>query len=305
MINKKFFIRKLYCKKEDLPLVENYEQALNDPINMWDCHHRLETHWSNGEPRTVEISQKELKALDMYYNRPPEELIFLPKSEHLRLHCTFKVGKKIKGHSISDETKEKISQSLKEYFECNPSLNIGRKKTLKMKQEESDRCKNAISYKVASEIKNNPVTVISGYWLGLYNHKGYKDYIDSAISLGRKLVIIIPNNNQIMSKYGMLYTTSNRIRAAFQKVYKKRYHYDFYIITSKDEDATQCHTLGMINEISKDVIFYKDGGEYNLDNLPEAKVPGIKVVFGSNPKVASSSEILGIKKISSSGEEKR
>ena len=75
---------KLLCNKPEL--IENYDKAVNDKTQMWDCHHRLETHNSDGEKRLVDLSMKELEALDMYYNRPPEELIFLTKSEHKSLH---------------------------------------------------------------------------------------------------------------------------------------------------------------------------------------------------------------------------
>ena len=72
---------------------------------MWDCHHRLETHFSNGEkrPERCFLTRDELEALDMYYNRPPEELAFLTKKEHAILHLT--------GHKVSKETKEKISKN--------------------------------------------------------------------------------------------------------------------------------------------------------------------------------------------------
>ena len=71
---------KQYCK--DYQDIENYEKALADNFKGWDCHHRLETHTPDGKRREVDIGYKELKALGLYYNRPAEELIFLPRSEH-------------------------------------------------------------------------------------------------------------------------------------------------------------------------------------------------------------------------------
>lgn len=70
----------------DITKVENYELALQDNFVGWHVHHRLETHTSDGERRPVSISLTELKALGMYYNRPPEELVFMKVSEHVRLH---------------------------------------------------------------------------------------------------------------------------------------------------------------------------------------------------------------------------
>ena len=94
---------KLYCKYYEN--IENYEKALADNFKGWHCHHRLETHNSDGERRLVDISYNELKALGMYYNRPPEELIFLRKGEHSKLHN--------KGRTLSDEHKKKISEANK------------------------------------------------------------------------------------------------------------------------------------------------------------------------------------------------
>ena len=51
------------------------EKAKADNFIGWDRHHRLETHNSDGERRLVNLTVDELKALDMYYNRPAEELI--------------------------------------------------------------------------------------------------------------------------------------------------------------------------------------------------------------------------------------
>ena len=92
-----------YCK--DYENIENYDKAAADNFKGWDCHHRLETHNSDGERRLVNITQKELKALNMYYNRPAEELIFLTKSEHNTLHH--------KGKHYSEETRKKMREAKK------------------------------------------------------------------------------------------------------------------------------------------------------------------------------------------------
>ena len=93
---------KQYCKEPEK--IENYEKAKVDDFVGWECHHRLETHNSDGERRLVDITKKELIALGMYYNRPPEELIFLTASEH----SSFNKGKK-----RSDETRKKMSEAAK------------------------------------------------------------------------------------------------------------------------------------------------------------------------------------------------
>ena len=108
-----------YCK--DYQDIENYEAAKKDNFKGWHCHHRLETHNSDGERRLVDISHKELKALGMYYNRPPEELIFLTSREHNSFkkgkHPSEETRRKMKGnknalgYKRSEETKKKMSDS--------------------------------------------------------------------------------------------------------------------------------------------------------------------------------------------------
>lgn len=77
---------------DNIENVENYEAAKADKFVNWQCHHRLETHNSDGERRLVDIGFEELKALGMYYHRPAEELILLPRKEHRRLHLCGKPG---------------------------------------------------------------------------------------------------------------------------------------------------------------------------------------------------------------------
>lgn len=93
-------------------LVENYDKAIADTAQTWQCHHRLETHNFDGERRLVDISSAELIALDMYFDRPPEELIFMTALDHKRLH---NVGKEVcwKGKHLSEETKAKMSAAKK------------------------------------------------------------------------------------------------------------------------------------------------------------------------------------------------
>lgn len=84
------YYKRYYCK--DIENVENFEKAKADNFVGWCIHHRLQTWTSDGELRLVDISASELKALDMYYNRPASELIFLTESEHQILHTKGKQG---------------------------------------------------------------------------------------------------------------------------------------------------------------------------------------------------------------------
>ena len=99
MINK--YNAKKYCK-EDISKIENYEQAVNDTTKMWVCHHRDEIKVLPSGI-TVIRSHKELKENGLYYGRPANELIFLTKAEHQRLHFL----------NCSEETKRKFSESHK------------------------------------------------------------------------------------------------------------------------------------------------------------------------------------------------
>lgn len=77
-----------YCIPEEIEQIENYWLAKESNFDGWHIHHRLETHNSDGQRRLVNLSIAELKALDMYYNRPANELVFLTASEHIKLHRT-------------------------------------------------------------------------------------------------------------------------------------------------------------------------------------------------------------------------
>lgn len=72
-----------FCS-DDISLIENYEAALNDQTQTWHLHHRLELTL-NGE---FAHTKADLIRLEMYYNRPANELIFLTPSEHMKLHNT-------------------------------------------------------------------------------------------------------------------------------------------------------------------------------------------------------------------------
>lgn len=105
---------KKYCS-EDLSKIENYEQAVNDKTQTWDCHHRLEIQ---GQFRN---STALLKKCGLYYNVPASQLIFLTHDEHAKLHrlgekgyWSGKRGEKhhMFGKHLSEEARKKMSLSL-------------------------------------------------------------------------------------------------------------------------------------------------------------------------------------------------
>lgn len=89
------------------------KKAVADQTNVWEIHHRLETHFSDGTERPLgaRLTVAELKALNMYRHRPPEELIFLTSAEHRALHNKNKPFYKGKHHT--DDSKRRISEKMK------------------------------------------------------------------------------------------------------------------------------------------------------------------------------------------------
>lgn len=139
--------------------IENYDKAKLDNFKGWNLHHRLETHFSDGteRPKNAQLSAAELIALDMYYNRPPEELIYLTRKDHNKLHFSGKKhsketkkkqSSKLKGRipwnkgkkmpKVSDNTRKKMSESAKERCKNQGVWNKGRKMSDKYKKKMSE-----------------------------------------------------------------------------------------------------------------------------------------------------------------------
>ena len=78
-----------YVRDGRYDLIENYELAKADNFEGWLIHHRLELTLDNEFAHTPE----ELQRLNMYFDRPPYELIWLKLGEHSALH-NCKRGKK-------------------------------------------------------------------------------------------------------------------------------------------------------------------------------------------------------------------
>lgn len=117
---------KYFCK--DYTKIENYDKAINDETQVWVCHHRLETckykdrnrkEWIR---RDENIPMRVLKFLGLYYDRPPEELIFMTNDEHTTHHLI--------GHEVSEETREKLRK-----------FNLGKKHTEETKRKLSEMFK--------------------------------------------------------------------------------------------------------------------------------------------------------------------
>ena len=158
---------------------------------------------------------------------------------------------------------------------------------------------------------SNRVYVLSGYFAevpvfgGL--HSGHFQYIQSVIDRmdsEDRLIIIVNNDMQRIRKYADLeMSTENRTKlfGVFTNSWivnklEELYPYDnVRVMISKSEDQTVCadlETIAWFFADRKTVVFVKDGGEYDIKNLPERKVKGIDFLFLQNPKKASASEII-------------
>ena len=101
MINEKR--ARKYCK-EDISKIKNYDLAIADTTQTWDCHHMTETWWN--------CSEKDLIENECYYGRKACELIFLTHEEHTSLHMKGRTSPR-KGVKLSEETRRKMSEAKK------------------------------------------------------------------------------------------------------------------------------------------------------------------------------------------------
>ena len=102
----------------DYTEVENYDDAVKSK-EMYVLHHCAEFRY------TV----KELKALDKYFNRPPEELIFIPDSLHIK--CTeLHIGKVRAYNAAKGKPKPRRKKIIRHHIKSNAAEEIKRLKAL-------------------------------------------------------------------------------------------------------------------------------------------------------------------------------
>lgn len=137
---------KLFCC-EDISLIENYNKAIVDNSQIWECHHRLEIQGD------VLISMQELIEQGLYYSRPACELIFLTKSEHSKLHADNQQPSARLKNSIANsgsnnamygkhhtqESKKKMAEAKK-----GNTIWLGRKHTEESKKKMSESSKGQV-----------------------------------------------------------------------------------------------------------------------------------------------------------------
>ena len=83
-----------YCRHPEL--IENYDLAIADETQAWDCHHRFEALFT----------KQELIKYNWYYDVEPNCLIFLTHVEHNAIHDRGKNRKDLSKKVLCVETGE-------------------------------------------------------------------------------------------------------------------------------------------------------------------------------------------------------
>ena len=138
MIN--IYVAQGYCK-DDISLIENYDKAIADTTQTWECHHKDEID--------LKLSRKELIIKKLYYGVPANKLIFLTKGEHTRIHWT---GKK---HTKKTKDKIKLVKSLNPLRGEKNGM-FGKHHSEESKKKMSEARKGAIPWNKGKHPKRKP-----------------------------------------------------------------------------------------------------------------------------------------------------
>lgn len=110
-----------YCK--EYWNIENYELAMKDNFKGWICHHRLELN------SDYHNSAEDMKLMNLYYNRPYNELIFLTIAEHNIIHKkdkefnAIRVRNKLKYNKRTRRSCSVFGIKFESYYKCKKSSN--------------------------------------------------------------------------------------------------------------------------------------------------------------------------------------
>ena len=146
------------------------------------------------------------------------------------------------------------------------------------------------------------IIIVSGGFDPL--HIGHMNYLIEAKKLGDELIIIVNNDNWLISKKGYVFMPQGERRQLLEKIFP----YACIVISTHEQGNKDMS----INKDLKDVydaihdageeekqlhhIFLVNGGDRAADNIPElelCKELGIETVFGvGGGKIQSSSELV-------------
>lgn len=170
-----------YCC-EDISLIENYDKAINDDTQTWDCHHRLGID--------LNLSRQELINQNLYYNRPASELIFLTNAEHKRLH----------NNNFSEETKQKIRESNKgkHFFNGMYGKHLSEEAKQRISNANKGR-KTRLGKHLSEEAKKKISLANSGEnsaWYGRHHTEEYKEHMSTIHSGENNPMFGVPPKNK-------------------------------------------------------------------------------------------------------------
>lgn len=124
---------------------------------------------------------------------------------------------------------------------------------------------------------------ISGYFDPI--HVGHIEFIEKAKALGDKLIVIVNNDKQAITKKGKSFMPDVERMVILSKIKGVD-----RVVLCIDDDSSVCKTL---KKIRPDI--FANGGDRNFENSPETKICkklGIRMVDGLGEKIRSSSEII-------------
>jgi len=122
-------------------------------------------------------------------------------------------------------------------------------------------------------------------------HSGHIEYLKCAKEHGDKLIVALNSDSWLEKKKGKHFMTFNERKSILDSI-----QYVNKVIDFEDDEKGSC--INALLEIKKlypdDKIFFANGGDRNLENIPEMSVSGIEFLFGvgGSDKKNSSSWIL-------------
>lgn len=133
------------------------------------------------------------------------------------------------------------------------------------------------------------IVVVSGGFDPI--HSGHIEYLKSAKEHGDKLIVALNSDIWLEKKKGKPFMTFYERKSILEAI-----QYVSEVINFEDDKKGSC--INALTKIKKlypnDKIFFANGGDRNINNIPEMSVSGIEFLFGvgGNDKKNSSSWIL-------------
>lgn len=133
------------------------------------------------------------------------------------------------------------------------------------------------------------IVVVSGGFDPI--HSGHIEYFKSAKEFGDKLVVALNSDEWLINKKGKFFMPFDERKVIIENLL----FVDGVIDFDDDDLGSAANALKKVKELyPDDQIAFANGGDRNLDNIPEMSVDGIEFLFsvGGDDKKNSSSWIL-------------